>query len=279
VQADGAPVEPRVEIAKILIARGFDTPKELGYTSVGVGGVLEPTLVAVLEYYMSRGMKLGKKLDRLLYDTLNRSTTPDHALVTFLLREGADPNMLRATGSHVLFAFATAQLRARQLLPARIVYHLLCYGIDITATLPMGESFIDALYLHRSFDGVADARAAQKNSRGEDIVPCINGSIRLIYDLGGEAAPEIVELLHLERWVGRIQQLERYRLAMLAFDKHRRITGLDICVALHNLRLPAPLLIEILDQSIEIAQHTDFRLKWEMVCAVRHFHERRAKSQ
>ena len=54
----------------------------------------------------------------------------------------------------------------------------------------------------------------------------------------------------------------------------RRAT--EICVALQSLHLPAWVTLQILDAGVSCALDARLGAKWNLVCAVKHFHDRRA---
>ena len=57
-------------------------------------------------------------------------------------------------------------------------------------------------------------------------------------------------------------------------DIRRRAT--EICVALQSLYLPAWVTLHILDEGLPSAPGARLGAKWDLVCAVKHFHDRRA---
>ena len=49
----------------------------------------------------------------------------------------------------------------------------------------------------------------------------------------------------------------------------------EICVALQRFHLPAWVTLQILDAGVPYALDARLGAKWDLVCAVKHFHDRR----
>ena len=68
------------------------------------------------------------------------------------------------------------------------------------------------------------------------------------------------------------EDLNQYRLEVV---KER---ALEICKGLQDAGLPALVTLEIIDAEIPQASYLRMQQKWDIITAVKHFHDRRAKA-
>ena len=98
-----------------------------------------------------------------------------------------------------------------------------------------------------------------------------------LYCISGNANPwrfPPPSIIGLCKWQPIRAYLEENREEGSLHSIRRRAT--EICVALQSLHLPAWITLQILDAGVSCAPDARLGAKWDLVCAVKHFHDRRA---
>jgi tetratricopeptide (TPR) repeat protein len=189
-----------------------------------------------------------------LLDLDGRSWT-SNPIVEALLRAGADPNLA------IRFAVAMAMTDEG----ADMVALLLAWGGDANMPSPFGgnESLVRFAVIENAVDCVSLLLAAGGEVPELDPLVDIFGnpvdvSISCLAALGApNAARKELELICFAQLRGRMA---------------------EICIALQDLELPAPLLIDIATFACDEPAFVPFHKVWNLVTAVRHYHQRHAPS-